>query len=138
VKALRLLDGGFPIPSTKNLTHVVHVSDAVQAFAKALDRGSGTCNIADREPVRFVGFAESILSELGRQPKKMPPWLLSLLVGFTSMKTYYKTLVANRNYDISRARRQLLFSPKAGMAEGIRDMVEWYREEFGGSATAER
>jgi nucleoside-diphosphate-sugar epimerase len=44
-------------------------------------------------------------------------------------------LGGENRFDISRARRELGFSPAVGLAEGVRRSVEWYRAAYGTAAT---
>lgn len=126
-KNLGLLDRGFPIPSTRNLTHVVHVSDAVQAIVKSIEKGEGVYNVAAGRPVPFVEFAESLVMMLGKKPRKLPPFLVSMMASFSGMKTYLDVLAANRNYSIRKAEDELGYRPAADFATEARAMVEWYR-----------
>lgn len=125
-KNLRLLEKGFPIPSTSNLTHVVHVSDAARAFELGLKRGDGVCIIADKEPVKFLDFARTLAELLNVKPKEAPVWLAKLIAKFKGMSTYLNVLIMNRNYDISKARETLKYEPKAELEPGLRRMVNSY------------
>lgn len=132
LKNLGLLEKGFPIPKTTNLTHVVHISNVVQAFRLGLKAKSGgaskrTYNIADRKPVKFVDFAESLVKLLGNEPRTMPMWLVRSLARMKGMKPYIDTLTMNRNYSVSRAARELGYKPKTDFREEMKKMVEWYR-----------
>jgi len=127
LKNLRLLEKGFPIPKTSNTTHVVHISDVVQALSLAVGKGRGVYNIADKEPVKFVDFAEQLMGLLGKKPKRLPMWLVSMLARMKGMKTYLDVLTMNRNYDISKAGKELGYSPKTNIEQGIKEMVDWYK-----------
>jgi nucleoside-diphosphate-sugar epimerase len=128
-KNLRLLEKGFPIPNTKNLTHVVHISDVVQSLTLALKtKRKGIYIIADKQPIRFTEFAEKILSMLGKKPKKYPFWLVKLIASFSGMGPYFKTLTMNRNYDISKARKDLGYNPEADLDTELKNMIEWYKK----------
>jgi nucleoside-diphosphate-sugar epimerase len=127
VKNLELLDRGFPIPSTKNLTHVVHVSDAVQAIVKSVEKGEGAYNIAAGKPVPFVDFAEEIVRALGKNPRRLPPFMVSAMATAAGMKRYLDVLTMNRNYSIRKAAEEIGYAPKADFSEKVREMVEWYR-----------
>ncbi|MBN2331103.1 MAG: sugar nucleotide-binding protein, partial [Candidatus Aenigmarchaeota archaeon] len=127
LKNLRLLERGFPIPNTKNKTHVVHVSDFVRALELAVDKGEGCYNIADREPIPFVGFAETMVRLLGKRPVKLPVFAVSLLARLTGMKTYLDVLTMNRHYDTEKARRELGFRPRADFRREAKRMVDWYK-----------
>jgi nucleoside-diphosphate-sugar epimerase len=128
LRNLKLLEKGFPIPRTDNLTHVTHISNAAQAFRLALKpKAKGVYNIADEKPVVFTDFASELVRLLDRKPKVMPYWLVSLAARMKGMKTYLDVLTLNRNYDISSAKKQLGYKPKADFSEELKDMVEWYK-----------
>lgn len=127
LKNLRLLERGFPIPRTDNKTHVVHVSDFVRALELAVEKGEGCYNIADSEPMPFVKFAEAIVGMLGRKPRKLPMFAVSLLARITGMKTYLDVLTMNRHYDTEKARRDLGFRPRANFKREVKRMVDWYK-----------
>ena len=126
-KNLSLLDKGFPIPSTRNLTHVVHADDAVQALAKAASKGSGAYNIADSRPIPFMEFASEIVRLLGRKPRVMPMLLVKMLAAAKGMGPYLDVLSMNRSYAIDKARKELGYKPAADLKAELRRMVEWYR-----------
>ena len=130
LKNLSLLEKGFPIPQTKNLTHVAHVSNAVQAFMLALKpRSKGIYNIADEEPVPFVDFASELLTLLGRESSTLPYWFVSFIARMKGMKAYFDVLTMNRNYDISNAKKELGYDPKLDFYAELKKMVEWYKKE---------
>ncbi|MEM5871906.1 MAG: NAD(P)-dependent oxidoreductase [Candidatus Aenigmatarchaeota archaeon] len=130
-KNLSLLEKGFPIPNTKNLTHVCHISNAVQAFELALKRSKaqGIYNIADYEPVKFVDFASELIRLLGREPVIYPMWFVKFIAKMKRMKPYLDVLIMNRNYDIYNAEHELGYEPKIDFWEEIKKMVEWYKKE---------
>ncbi len=125
-KNLKLLEHGFPIPNTKNKTHVVHVADMVQALELAVSKGEGIYNIADKEPLPFVNFAETIVRLLGKKPIRMPFFAVNLLARLKGMKTYLDVLTMNRHYVIEKAEQELGYRPKADFRREVKRMVEWY------------
>jgi UDP-glucose 4-epimerase len=127
MKALKLLSSGFPIPKTKNLIHVVHVSDVVQALDKSLNKGGGVYNIADREPVPFVDFAEAIVRQMGRKPRSMPMFAVKGFAKAMGMGAYFDVLTTNRSYSIEKAGKELGYKPMADFNKELRGMVEWYK-----------
>ncbi len=128
LRNLRLLEEGFPIPQTENLTHVTHISNVVQAFRLGLKKKSeGIYNIADETPVKFVEFSETLVQLLGKKPRRLPYWLVSFLASMKGMKTYLDVLTMNRNYDITNARNELKYNPEIDFFEKLKEMVEWYK-----------
>ncbi len=129
-KIFQFIEGGFPIPRTSNLTHVVHISNVVQAFELGLKKKSeGIYNIADEEPVKFMELAETLFRLLGKPPKTLPPWIVNLLARMKGMKTYLDVYTINRNYDIANAKKELKYHPKLDFQKELRKMVEWYKQK---------
>jgi UDP-glucose 4-epimerase len=126
-KNLKLMEKGFPIPKTKNLTHVVHISDVLQALERSIKRGEGIYNIADRNPIPFMDFVEVIMRDLGKEPKKMNMLLVKMAARAKGMGPYLNVLTINRNYIIARAEKELGYRPKADFHKEVKRMVEWYK-----------
>ena len=126
-KNLKLMERGFPIPNTKNLTHVTHISSAVQAFTSAVERGKGVYNIAEKEAVPFAEFAETVMRLLGKQPRRMPVFIVNLVAGIMGMKKYLDVLTINRHYVIRKAENELGYRPTGDLKAELKRMVEWYR-----------
>jgi nucleoside-diphosphate-sugar epimerase len=126
-KNLKLMEKGFPIPKTKNLTHVVHISDVLQALERSIKMGEGIYNIADRNPIPFMDFVEIIMRGLGKEPKRMPMLLVKAAARAKGMGSYLNVLTINRNYLIVRAEDELGYRPKTNLQEEVKRMVEWYR-----------
>ncbi|MBU0953189.1 MAG: NAD-dependent epimerase/dehydratase family protein [Nanoarchaeota archaeon] len=126
---LDALAKGFPIPKTKNQTHVVHVNDVAQAFYKALTKGIGPYLVADKEPVPFVQFASALCRQLGKEPTFKPVWLLRLAMRLKRLGPSLDTLIMQRHYDISKAQHDLGYHPTVSLQEGVKTMVAWYQQE---------
>jgi nucleoside-diphosphate-sugar epimerase len=129
LKNLKLLEKGFPIPNVKTMTHVLHSSNAARALELALGKGSGTYLIADRTPVRFVDFASSIIRLLGNEPKVMPASVVSMMAALGGKGSYLKVLTMNRQYDITKAKKELGYEPKGDFKKELEGMVDWYKKE---------
>jgi nucleoside-diphosphate-sugar epimerase len=126
-KNLRLMEKGFPIPKTRNLTHVVHISDVLQALERSIKRGEGIYNIADKNPIPFMDFVDIIMRDLGKEPKKMNMLLVKAAARAKGMGSYLNVLMINRNYLIARAEKELGYRPKADFHREVERMVEWYQ-----------
>lgn len=127
LRNLRLLDRGFPLPNTPNLTHVLHSSDCVRAIVLGVEKGEGVYNIADREPVPFLDFGRMICKQLGREPRLMPVWQVQLLASLKRMGRYLNVLIMNRHYKVGKAGQELGFVAQADLESQIAAMVEWYQ-----------
>ena len=111
-----------------SLTHVLHINNAVQAFELAIKKGSGIYLIADREPVLFKEFASDLVRMLGKEPKYSSPWMVSLLAALTGKIQYLRVLTMNRNYNISKAVKELGYRPRGDFKKELKRMVDWYRK----------
>jgi nucleoside-diphosphate-sugar epimerase len=130
MKNLSLLEKGFPIPQTENLTHVTHISNAVQAFSLALKpKAKGIYNIADEEPVKFMDFASELVRLLGKEPVIYPYWFVKFIARMKGAKTYLDVLTMNRNYDIAAAVNELGYGPRSDFYVELEKMVEWYKKQ---------
>ncbi len=129
-KNLKLMERGFPIPNTRNLTHVTHISSAVQAFANAVEKGNGIYNIAEEEAVPFTDFAETVMKLLGKNPRRMPVFLVNIIAGIMGMKKYLDVLTINRHYVIRKAVKELGYSPTGDLKVELKRMVEWYKSSY--------
>jgi len=128
MKNLSMLEKGFPIPQTENLTHVAHISNVVQAFRLAMKKeAKGIYNIADKEPVAFVEFASELVSLLGKEPNVVPYWFVSFIARMKGMKTYLDVLAMNRSYDITNAIKELGYDPEIDFHAELERMVSWYK-----------
>jgi len=125
---IKLLDGGFPVPATKNKTHVVSVGNATGALMLALTGPSGTYNIADAEPIGFTDFAERIVRLLGKEPKAMPLWLVKLGATFKGLGPYVDVLTQERQYSIKETQEKLGYKPVDDFEDEADRMVKWYLE----------
>ncbi len=127
LKNLGMLEKGFPIPRTDNMTHIVHVSNLVRAFGQSLHGDTGIFNIADPKPLKFVDLAESLVTLLGKKPRKLPMWMVKAFAFVTRKDEYLNVLTMNRNYDITRAMKRLDYIPKDNTLEWLKEMVDWYK-----------
>jgi sterol-4alpha-carboxylate 3-dehydrogenase (decarboxylating) len=55
-------------------------------------------------------------------------WLVGKEPTFTRFRVVYSTV--NRWYNVEKARRVLGYEPKVGVEEGVRRMIEWWKEEL--------
>ncbi|MBN2043103.1 MAG: NAD(P)-dependent oxidoreductase [Candidatus Aenigmarchaeota archaeon] len=127
MKNLGMLEKGFPIPKTENMTHIVHVSNLAHAFGQSLRGDTGIFNIADPKPVKFVDLAESLVTLLGKKPRRLPVWMVKAFAFALRKEKYIDVLTMNRNYDITRAMKKLDYMPDDNMSQWLKEMVEWYR-----------
>lgn len=128
LKNMKMLEDGFPVPRTSSNTHVLSLDNAVEGLLAALKGPEGIYNIADDAPVPFMEFASEIVRLLGKEPKIVPMWLLRIGAMFKGMGPYLDVLTHERNYDITKAKKELKYKPGKDFDEQLKRMVEWYKE----------
>lgn len=128
-----------------DLTYVDNVVEAIVCADRAGDVAIGKIyNITNGEPVELVSALRSVVEKLGLtvREKRLPlalAWpaasVLEALYRIFSLRgepvlTRYSicALGLTRTLDISAARRDLQYSPRIGVEEGIRRYIEWYRQ----------
>ncbi|MBI4182049.1 MAG: NAD-dependent epimerase/dehydratase family protein [Candidatus Aenigmarchaeota archaeon] len=123
---LKMLERGFPVPRVQTNISLVHVSDVVQAFLLALRKGEGPYNIAG-DTMPFLDMAALFCKELGIPLKVRPPWLVFSAAKLMGKGHLVRTLTINRDYDCSRAGRELGFAPTARTGSMVTQMVASYK-----------
>lgn len=136
--------GLFPkVGNRSKLTPLIHVNDAVDGIILACEKGvpGEIYLLTNKESEPFDQIREIIQEALGLKKRALyvPEWaalsLASLIektftvLGKTppvSRKNIESTL-ADRVFSIEKAQRDLGFFPKVGTEEGLRETVEWYR-----------
>ncbi|MEM2980576.1 MAG: NAD(P)-dependent oxidoreductase, partial [Thermoproteota archaeon] len=135
------------VGSGKNLIQFTHVKDVVQGFLLVLEKPEISKNqtyfISEDKAYTYLEVYK-ILSELcNRDPPKIhvPPILAKTLVmpvelfnrlrgkvDFTWKTTTVNDLTSDRAYSVSKAMKELGFKPKYDLKTGLKETIEWYRE----------
>jgi len=130
-----------------NLIQFAHVKDVVQGFLLVLEKPEASENqtyfISEDRAYTYLEVYE-ILSELcNRAPPRIhiPPMLAKAVVApvdsfnrlrgrvvFTWRTSTVNDLTCDRAYSVRKAMRELGFKPKYDLKTGLRETVEWYRE----------
>lgn len=130
----------------KNTLHLVYIDDLIEAFKKALcsERALGKeYTIAAKENISLENFLKHIFtsfglkSEIRRIPTivsknmlKRASYLLSMFFpnSFALSACRLKPFLLSENYDITRAKVDFGYEPKIDYPEGIRNTVNWLKE----------
>jgi nucleoside-diphosphate-sugar epimerase len=137
------------IGSRDNVVPLVHVSDMVQAMvlaAKATDASRHWYNITDGSQTtigQLVGGLARVM-ECPEPQRVMPavvPRLANSVCGWLGRNgpvspSALRFLGTSRHVDIGRARRELGFEPRVGIAEGLQGMANWLREATAAESAA--
>lgn len=139
--------GRFVIGDGRRLLQFVHVEDVVQGFRLALEnpRSIGrTYHISDSRAYTYDEIYAMLAGIFGRRPPRLhvpvpvaktlvaPVEVLNRLMGrdsFMFRTSTMNTFREDRNYSIERAQRELGYSPRWPLPEGLAATVRWYREE---------
>jgi 2-alkyl-3-oxoalkanoate reductase len=137
------------IGSGENRLPLIYASDAAEGVLLACqaERAEGRSYLlVNDEPVAQRDFIAAIAAQLDvPMPTRRIPYDLAMALGTLSetlghlarrqqpppVTRYGLELLGGENrFVISRARRELGFSPSIGLAEGVRRSVEWYRDAY--------
>ena len=143
----RVRTGVFPMfGSGKTLYHSLYIDNLVDAFmlAELPDRGLGQAYlIADEHHIEIEELVRQVARAMGK-PVRIPHFPLWPLIitghivekackPFGISPPIYPRRVdwfrQDRAFDIGKARRELSYSPKVGLEEGLRRAYEWYVSE---------
>ena len=124
----------------------IYVKDLVEAVFLALERGNigSRYLLSDGNVYSSRAFSDLIRRELGNPwllRIKAPLWLLRIITAagegvgrltgrLTALNNDKYKIMRQRNWrcDIRPAVAELGFSPRYGLAEGVHEAVEWYKE----------
>jgi dihydroflavonol-4-reductase len=128
------------------LLHPIYIDDLVDGMLRCADlpaaRGRAYNLVGDR-PLPIRDLAAAIAAALGR---RLPPWRLPLPLAFAIAgaleaipgvprgrlpltRSRIQFMTEGRAYSGERARRELGFVPRVGLADGLARAVAWYRAE---------
>lgn len=136
----------FMIGSGKKLYHPVYIDNLVEGYLLAATKKQAIGRvylITDKEPVEMNHLVATIAKELGVQTRKIHIPLLPVYIASVIIGTFCKLVripapieprrldpfVKTRSFDISRAERELGYTPKIKLEEGIRRTAKWYCKE---------
>jgi nucleoside-diphosphate-sugar epimerase len=145
----RMIEQGRMIMIGAGDNHVplVYVADVAQGVLQAGAAASAVGRsylLVNDERVSQRDFLSAVAAELGVQrPTRHIPYRLAVMLGGAAetlgrltrrlqpppVTRYGIQLLGGENrFSISRARRELSFSPQVDLAQGVRRSVDWYRQ----------
>jgi nucleoside-diphosphate-sugar epimerase len=129
------------IDSRDNVVPLVHVSDMSQAMILAGHATSATSrvyNVTDGSRTTIGQLVGKMAEVMGcPEPKKVMPSIVPRLANSVCgllgrngpvTPSALRFLGTSRHVDIARARSELGFDPRVGIAEGLQGMASWLRE----------
>jgi nucleoside-diphosphate-sugar epimerase len=135
------------VGSGQNHLPLIHVRDVAEGLVLACAAGQAagrTYLLVNDQPVTQRQFLAAIAAELDVPvPTRRIPYGAAMMLGGTAehlahlarrrqpplvMRYGLQLLGGDNRFSITRARRELGFVPRIGLAEGIRDSIRWYRD----------
>lgn len=129
----------------RSLLHPTYIDDTVQALMRCLEvsnQWGEVFIIGGERPLTVEELAYTIADALGvKRPYHVPMWLgytgavvleiLGKCLGIDPPlnRTRLKFFTENRAFDITKARKQLGYSPQFGFAQGVKQTLDWYKEQ---------
>jgi nucleoside-diphosphate-sugar epimerase len=137
------------IGSRENVVPLVHVSDMTQAMflaAHAAPPLSGWYNVTDGSRTTIGQLVGGMADVMGcPEPKRVMPAIVPKLANSVFgllgrngpvSPSALRFLGTSRHVDIERARKELGFAPRVGIAEGLQGMASWLREATAAESAA--
>ena len=139
-------DGRFRmIGDGRSRVHLVHVDDIVAGLRACADMPGieGRCyNLAGPAPISMGGLVEALSRALGVESSRVAwpafPFRLARLLDLTAARTIghrprrlgsYDLFLADRCFDITRARTEIGYRPRVSAEEGMARLALHYRAE---------
>jgi nucleoside-diphosphate-sugar epimerase len=137
------------VGSGRNHLPLIHVRDVAEGLLLACTAEQATGRsylLVNDQPVTQRDYLAAIAAELGTAvPTRRIPYAVAMMLGSLAenlgrlaqlqqpppvMRYGLQMLGGENRFSITRARRELGFSPQIGLAEGVRDSVAWYRDAY--------
>ena len=129
----------------KNFIQWIHINDLIQALLLAKENGkSGEVYIVAGKEIKTLNECLELLAkylEVEPPKKHVSKFLANTLVKYKVFKSkikkerpkvipeYINKMIANRSFDISKAKKELGFEPKVSYEDAAREMVEEYKSK---------
>ena len=139
---LRMAEKAFPIIGPgKNTWHMLYIKNLIPVLVNARTRAKKgeIYVIADEKAYTYEEMHNIILEEMDvqKKPRHVPVWFAKLLAllykarGKKSVLTleHINRLIKNKNYDISKAKKELKYKPEYDFRKGIRETIKYFRDE---------
>jgi len=126
------------IGNGSNKNHMVNSHNLAQALVLSQKKAAENqlFVIADEKAYTAKEIYGTIIRLLGAAPKRPVPYplayafaLLNEIRGKELNRNYLRTITQHREYSIRKAKDALGYKPKVELENGMRELVEWCREE---------
>ena len=134
LRLMNFVARGIPLPlgSVDNLRSLVYVENLVDAITRAIDSPQAAGRIylvSDDEDVSTPQLVRTIAGalEVGTRLFPFPPRLLQMAGSLLGRGGEVSRLTGSLQVDSSRIRRELAWSPRFRLAQGLAETARWYR-----------
>jgi len=138
--------GNLLIGNMNNRLHLSYIDNLIQGITLAAEKPKALGEvyiIADAEPITWRRYVYLIREAIGMSHRdgQIPVWTVkaaarmfeaaSSMLGTDPLLAshWVEELTRNFAYDISKARRDLGYSPKVSLREGVSRTVQWYKRK---------
>ena len=128
-----------PLASIDNHRSLIYVGNLVDAITRLIDSpkaAGGTFLVSDGEDVSTPQLIRAIAHALGVSPRLIPfpTALLEALGTLSGRRAEIARLTGSLQVDSSRIRRDLAWSPRFRLRDGLAETARWYRARQSGTA----
>lgn len=118
-----------PLGNINNLRSMTFVGNLCQLIYTIIkQRKSGIFLASDNYPVTTSQLVKEISINFGRKNNIIPIPILAQKIVKTFKSSIHQRLFGNLVVDNSQTRKVLNYSPEYSFQQGIREMVEWYKQ----------
>jgi len=134
LQLVRLVDLGLPLPlkSSRAKRSFISLTNLCTAIQSCLDKKniqSGTFFVSDGASIALPELVEIIAKECGFSPRlfSVPENIMKWALSAVGKYDFYEKLFLNLEVKSDGFQKSFSWKPQQSIQEGIREMVEWYR-----------
>ncbi|MBF0480126.1 MAG: NAD-dependent epimerase/dehydratase family protein [Desulfovibrionaceae bacterium] len=132
-RLLRLAESGIPLPlaNLRNLRSFIYVDNLVDLITACLDRphpGYGVYLVSDNEDISTPGLIGALRDMMGKRKNlfRFPQPVLRAAATAIGAKKTFESLCGRLCIDPSKAMRELDWTPRFSLMQGLAASVDWY------------
>lgn len=136
LRLMQAVDKGMLLPfgRVRNLRDFISLENLCSLIICCLDHPAAanqTFLVADGEPISTPTLIKKLAALLHKSPRlvPVPRWMLWQGARIASKERLYHSICSSLRIDTSRARQMLSWEPVQSLDEGLRQTVEWYKQQ---------
>lgn len=134
LQLIRLVDLGIPLPlkssaARRSFISLTNLCTAIQSCLDKKNIQSGTFFVSDGASIALPELVEIIAKECGFSPRlfSVPENIMKWALSAVGKYDFYEKLFLNLEVKSDGFQKSFSWKPQQSIQEGIREMVEWYR-----------